>query len=45
MTDLLPSERLRADLARRLSESGALRGPEWEAAVMAVPREAFLSHG
>ncbi|WP_129309031.1 ATP-grasp peptide maturase system methyltransferase [Streptomyces sp. L2] len=45
MSDPLPSERLRAVLARRLSRSGILRGPEWEAAVMSVPREAFLAHG
>lgn len=45
MTDPLHSEHLRAGLARRLSKSGALRSPEGEAAVMAVPREAFLSRG
>ncbi|MFH9297950.1 ATP-grasp peptide maturase system methyltransferase [Streptomyces sp. NPDC017520] len=45
MTDHLPSEKLRADLARHLTKSGALRSPEWEAAVLAVPREAFLSRG
>ncbi|MFD4257147.1 ATP-grasp peptide maturase system methyltransferase [Streptomyces sp. NPDC058534] len=45
MTDLLHSEHLRADLARRLSKSGPLRNAEWEAAVMSVPREAFLARG
>ncbi|MCA6094920.1 ATP-grasp peptide maturase system methyltransferase [Streptomyces sp. SCA3-4] len=45
MTDLLPSEHLRAGLAQRLSTTGALRSPAWEAAVLCVPREAFLSRG
>lgn len=45
MTDPLPSARLRADLVRQLSETGILRSPRWEAAVLSVPRETFLSHG
>lgn len=45
MTDPLHSEHLRADLARRLSRSGPLHSAEWEAAVMSVPREAFLARG
>ncbi|KEF07947.1 protein-L-isoaspartate(D-aspartate) O-methyltransferase [Streptomyces rimosus] len=45
MTEPRISERLRAGLVQRLLKSGALRSPQWEAAVMAVPREAFLSRG
>lgn len=45
MTDLISSEALRADLARRLKESGELRSPELEAAVLSVPREAFVADG
>lgn len=45
MSEPLPSEHLRADLVRRLSTSGILHSPEWEAAVMSVPREAFLQRG
>ncbi|MFD5188170.1 ATP-grasp peptide maturase system methyltransferase [Streptomyces sp. NPDC058357] len=45
MTDPLASKDLRTDLARRLSDSGTLRTPEWGAAVRSVPREAFLAHG
>ncbi|RCH66991.1 protein-L-isoaspartate(D-aspartate) O-methyltransferase [Streptomyces sp. SDr-06] len=45
MSDTVSSEALRADLARQLTESGTIRTPQTEAAVMAVPREAFLSGG
>ncbi|MEV5804297.1 ATP-grasp peptide maturase system methyltransferase [Streptomyces parvulus] len=45
MNDARYSAYLRAELVRRLSEGGALHDPDWEAAVMAVPREAFLSGG
>ncbi|MGQ4517076.1 ATP-grasp peptide maturase system methyltransferase [Streptomyces sp. DW26H14] len=45
MADFQPSEHLRARLARRLSESGSLRSAGWKAAVVSVPREAFLSRG
>ncbi|MFD7457426.1 MULTISPECIES: hypothetical protein [unclassified Streptomyces] len=45
MTDPLASEHLRADLARRLTKSGVLRSPEWEAALLSVHREAFLARG
>ncbi|MET9416982.1 ATP-grasp peptide maturase system methyltransferase [Streptomyces klenkii] len=43
MTDPVLSEHRRAGLARHLSEVGALRSPEWEAAVLSVPRESFVS--
>ncbi|CAL9469305.1 Protein-L-isoaspartate O-methyltransferase [Streptomyces sp. enrichment culture] len=45
MSEPLPSEHLRADLVRRLTETGVLRSPEGKAAVSAVPREAFLARG
>lgn len=45
MADDITSEGLRSDLARRLSETGALHSPECEGAVTPVPREAFLGDG
>lgn len=45
MTEPQSSEQLRANLARSLSKSGALRSPAWEAAVLSVPREGFLARG
>ncbi|MFI6347483.1 ATP-grasp peptide maturase system methyltransferase [Streptomyces sp. NPDC050560] len=45
MTESLSSQHLRADLARRLVDSGALRSPEWSEAVLTVPREVFLAQG
>jgi methyltransferase of ATP-grasp peptide maturase system len=45
MSEPQPSGHLRADLARRLSKTSALRSPEAVAAVLSVPREAFLARG
>ncbi|MFI0895438.1 ATP-grasp peptide maturase system methyltransferase [Streptomyces sp. NPDC020983] len=45
MTSPTRSEDFRVELARRLTEAGVLRSPEGRAAVVSVPREAFLSRG
>lgn len=45
MSDDMSSQALRAKLVQLLRASGDLRSSEWEAAVTAVPREAFLGDG
>ncbi|MFG2193134.1 ATP-grasp peptide maturase system methyltransferase [Streptomyces sp. NPDC048639] len=45
VTDTASAEHLRAELAQRLTASGALRTRAWEEAVTSVPREAFLARG